>query len=190
MRRLDRAEIVRFLHAVDDSLEDNLVICVIGGVAAVIGYNANVKTADIDVFTIAEGTAADMMQATRSAAALTGLSMMVDRASIAELPYNYEDRVRVARGARFKKLVVMVPDKYDLALSKTLRCYEHDLEAIKSIHVRHPFSEKTLASRFENEIWKIATTNPRSFAFSMTIVMEMLFGKKRAEFYRARWGVG
>ena len=44
---------------------------------------------------------------------------------MADLPYEAEDRFRtVALG--LAKLEVMVPDRYDLALSKTVRGYAHD----------------------------------------------------------------
>ena len=73
-----------------------------------------------------------------------------------------------------------VPDKYDLVLSKAIRAYPHDLEAIRSIHEHHRLSEKTLARRFETEIWKLATTNPRTFALNMVAVMRVLYGEARA----------
>ena len=189
MQRFDRAQIIRFLHALDLFLEDNLAIFVVGGLAAVLGYHADIKTADMDVLTITEGSAADLKQAARQAFKLTGIDFSIGGASIAELPYNYEDRVRPARGTRFHKLTVTVPDKYDLVLSKALRCYAHDLEAIHSVHDHHHLSEKTLAARFETGFWKIATTDPRNFALNMFVVMGTLFGEERAAFYKIRWGL-
>lgn len=189
MQRLDRNQIVRFLHALDDCLEEDLEVFIIGGTAAVLGYNANIKTADLDVFTITKGTASDLTQAARLAARFTGIEFFVDRASVANLPYNYEDRVRPVRGVRFMKLTVNVPDKYDLVLSKTVRCYDHDLDAIRSVHDNHPLSEKTLAARFENELRKSAIGSSRNLDFNMALVMEELFGKERADFYRVRWGL-
>jgi Nucleotidyltransferase of unknown function (DUF6036) len=189
MQRLDRSQIVRFLHALDDCLEKDLAICVIGGIAAVLGYHANIKTADIDVFTITEGTENDLRQAARLAFGFTGVNLFIDRASIADLAYNYEDRVRLVRGVHFNKLTVKVPDKYDLVLSKAARCYDHDLDAISAIHSRHPLSENTLVERFETEVWPIANTPRRKYAFNVTLVLTELFGAERAAPYRARWGL-
>ena len=163
-QRYGRAEIIRFLHAVDDFLDDDLSICMIGGVAAVIGYDAVIKTADIDVFEITNAHVAVLRRAAASAADATGIDLMIDRASIAQLPFRYDDRLRHVRDVHFRKLTIMVPDKYDLVLSKMLRCYPHDLEAIASVHKQHPLSEKTLASRFEKELWKEAVGNSRSIA--------------------------
>jgi hypothetical protein len=171
----------------DALLRSNLEIFVIGGLAAILGYDADVKTADMDVFTIHVGSETDLKQAVQVARKVTGIALLLDRASIAELPYNYEDRTKPLRGVSFKKLVVTVPDKYDLVLSKALRAEQHDLDAIRSIHEHHPLSEKTLAQRFETEIWKEATTDPKKFAFHMVIVMRLLYGEDRAKHYMTKW---
>jgi hypothetical protein len=118
---------------------------------------------------------------------LTGIDLTIDPASVADLPYNYVDRLRRPRDVRLRKLTLWVPDKYDLVLSKSIRCHPHDIEAILSMHVNHPLSEKTLSSRFEKEIQKDAVGDPRKIAFHMTLVMGALFGNKRVAFYRARW---
>jgi hypothetical protein len=44
--------------------------------------------------------------------------------------------VREARIPGPERLKVAVPDKYDLALSKCLRCWPHDVEGIVGIHQR------------------------------------------------------
>ena len=93
------------------------------------------------------------------------------------------------RGLRLERLTMIVPDKYDLSLSKMVRGYEHDLEAIASIHESHPLSEKTLVTRFEDEIWKIARGDPRNFALNMIHLLRLLYGARRAAVYRARWGL-
>jgi hypothetical protein len=175
---------------VDSALDSNVEVFVVGGLAAILQYNAAVKTADMDVYAIVDGSQTDLKHASRVATDVTGIALAINGAPITELPYNYEDRLKRVRGLRLKKLRMIVPDKYDLVLSKALRGYEHDLEAIASIHEHHPLSEKTLARRFEEEIWKLATGNPRNFALNMFQVMQMLYGAKRAEIYRARWGLG
>lgn len=185
--RFGRAEIVQFLHTLDDFLDEDLAICVVGGSAAVLGYHADIKTADVDVFDATAAQIARLRQAAKRATDVTGIDLTIDRASVAELPYNYEDRLHRARDVRFRNLTVIVPDKYDLVLSKAIRCHPHDIDAIVSIHKHHPLSEKTLLSRFEKEIWKIAVTDSRMFAFNMTLVMVALFGKSRAGLYKTRW---
>jgi hypothetical protein len=65
----------------------------------------------------------------------------------------------------------------------------HDLEAIVSMHQHHHFSERTLARRFEEDFWKLVTGDSRHTAISMLNLMELLYGKRRAEIYKRRWGL-
>jgi hypothetical protein len=66
----------------------------------------------------------------------TGLLVGVELAAVAEIPDSYRDRVREARIPGPERLKVAVPDKYDLALSKCLRCWPLDVEGIVGIHQR------------------------------------------------------
>ena len=52
MRRFDRAQAISFLRALDASLRGPVHLFVVGGMAAILGYHADVKTADIDVYAI------------------------------------------------------------------------------------------------------------------------------------------
>jgi Nucleotidyltransferase of unknown function (DUF6036) len=188
LRRFDRSQAISFLHVLDAYLTMDVKVFVVGGMAAMLGYHADVKTADIDVYEMTRGAAeADLQQAARNARAVTGIDLSIGRVSIAELPYDYEDRVKAVRGVTFRKLTVTVPDKYDLILSKALRAYPHDLDAIRSICAHHRCSEKILAKRFETEIWDIANTNKRTFALNMVAVMRVLYGEARAKLYKKQW---
>ena len=44
MPRLDRQQIVRFLRALDAALVGNVEVVVVGGLAAIVQYDAAVKT--------------------------------------------------------------------------------------------------------------------------------------------------
>lgn len=189
MRRFKREQIIRFLRALDSALDGDVEVFVVGGLAAILQYDAAVKTSDMDVVALVRGHQSDLMRAAQVAFDATGIDLDINPATITELPWNYEDRVKRVRGLRFKKLHMIVPEKYDLALSKAVRGYEHDLEAIASMHDHHPLSETTLARRFEEEIWKSAVGDQRKFAFNMLQLMRALYGAKRAEAYRVRWGL-
>jgi hypothetical protein len=189
MLRFDREQIVRFLHALDSALEGELKIFVVGGLAAIVKYNATVKTSDMDVFAIVSGRDADLTRAAHVASEVTGIVLSIGGAPITDLPWNYEDRLKTVRGLRFQKLTMIVPDKYDLALSKAVRGYEHDLEAIASMHKHHRLSEKTLVNRYESELRKIVPGDERNFALNMVQLVQLLYGKRRAEIYEKRWGL-
>lgn len=133
------------------------------------------------------GSMADLKQAAWRASEVTKIAFSVGGAPVSDLPCNHADRLRPVRGLKLRKLIIDVPDKYDLVLSKAIRGWPHDLEAIKAVHVRHPLSEKTLVRRFETEIWNEAVGDPRKFALNMVAVMGLLYGDKHAASYRAKW---
>jgi hypothetical protein len=184
--RLDRRQIIRFLRAIDTALVDRLEVFVVGGLAAIVKYDAAVKTADMDVVS---GRDQQLLRAARVASEVTGVYLSIDPATITQLPWNYEDRLRLVRGLRFKKLTMIVPDKYDLALSKMIRGDEHDLEAIESIHEQHRLSEKTLVKRFEEELRGIVVGDPRNINLNMVQLVKVLYGEERAAMYRKRWNL-
>ena len=189
MPRLDRQQIVRFLRALDAALDSNVEVVVVGGLAAIVKYDADVKTSDMDVYAIVSGRSADLIHAANVAADVTGIVLTIGAAPVTDLPRNYEDRLKRVKGLRLDRLTMIVPDKYDLALSKIVRGYEHDIEAIASMNKSHPLSERTLVKRFEEEIWNVATGDSRNFALNMLRLMRHLYGEKRAAPYKPRWGL-
>lgn len=190
--RYDRAQAIRWLHAFDAHLQRRTTLLIVGGMAAVLGHHAPVRTADIDVYEL-RGDEADIQQAAAGARRATGVHLDLGHAGIAELPDGYAARVRQVRGVRFHKLRILVPDKYDVTLSKALAGREHDYAAIEATHQQHPMSERVLARRFENEIYGYGkpyawvSGDRRQHAITMVIVMRLLYGAARAEHYRKRW---
>lgn len=189
MNRFDRAELVAFLRAIDRNLDEKIVIVIVGGAAAAVGYDSNVKTADIDVFALRAGSAQALARAADAARRETALGVSVGPAPVAELPENYESRLKPVRGLKLHNLTLIVPDKYDIALSKALRGYPHDIDAIESMHTHHPLSSKTLVRRFETELMKTATADPREIALSMAMVVARLHGFEEGRKLAVRWNV-
>jgi hypothetical protein len=54
------------------------------------------------------------------------------------------------RALRLKRLTVVVPERHDLVLMKTLRGYQHDVEVIEQIHQRQPLVFEVLRSRWKS----------------------------------------
>lgn len=174
-----------FLRAVDRHLQGRHTVVVIGGAAAAVAYHSGTKTMDIDLF---RGLTRDIVDAAARARQETGLAIDVGAAPVADLPYDYENRLRQARGLRLKKLTPLFPDKYDLVLTKAVRGYEHDVEAIGAIHRRHRLSPKTLVDRFEAEM-SHAVGHPARIRLNMVLVVERLYGIVIARRLARRWGV-
>jgi hypothetical protein len=67
----------------------------------------------------------------------------VKGASVANIPYNYQDRVRKSKISELVNLTIAVPNKYDV-------------KAIAGIHEYHPLTLGTLVKRFESKLLSIA----------------------------------
>jgi len=82
-----------------------------------------------------------------------------------------------------------VPDRYDLALSKTVRGYDNDLQVIKEMHERKPFSLDRLVSLFETEMDGMVTKDNRAMRLNVAVLVATLFGDDEGEKVALRWGV-
>lgn len=189
MIRFTREELVEFVRALDRNLSAGASVLVVGGAAASLAYDSGTRTADIDV-SMLKGSDVDFSRAGARAQEETGLDVSLGSAALAHLPDNYEDRVKDLRGPlNLKNLSIIVPDKYDLVISKAARGYEHDVAAIEGIHERHPLSERTLIKRFESEFMNTAATGTRSLQINMAQVIDSLYGAKASREAAERWGV-
>jgi hypothetical protein len=174
MIRFDRAQLVAFLRALDAQLNRPTSVVVIGGAAAAVAYHAGTSTADIDLL--------------HGWSKQTGLAIAVGPAPIADLPHNYEHRLRPGRGLALRWLTLAFPEKYDLVLSKAVRNYQHDLDAMAGIHRRHRLSETTLVARFESEMGAAIADQAR-LRLNVALVAARLFGPDVGRRLAKRWGV-
>lgn len=167
----------------DRNLERTATATVIGGAAAAVAWDAPTTTADIDVFgRMPTALAAAARQARRQ----TGLAISVAEAAVADLPWDYESRLRPGRGLRLRRLTLRFPDKYDLALSKLVRGDQHDLDAIEAIHRRHPLARATLVRRLEDEM-SHAIGEPRRLHMNVVMAVARLHGEAEGRRLALRW---
>lgn len=175
-QKFGRAQLIFFLRAIDRNLVGPVTMRVVGGTAASLGYGSRSKTSDVDV-TLAFGEGIDSLDlAVVLARQQTGLPVDVNAgaAGIADFPYDYESRLRrLALG--MKNLAIIVPDKYDLVLSKANRGQEPDLVSIKSIHREHPLSLTTLLKRHKE--YESGAPSLLPMRWGVIAVVERLFGK-------------
>lgn len=148
MRYYVRAEIERFLRAVDVALEGLATVVVIGGGAAALKYGIDDPTRDIDTF---NALGADLRRAIDAARKATGLAMPFEQSGVADGPYNFEDRLLRAM-PRLRRLTVLVPERHDLALMKAVRGDQADFAKLQAIHERKPFDLSALLQRYEAEM--------------------------------------
>jgi hypothetical protein len=170
-----RAEIERFLRAVDKALKRRATTIVIGGGAVVVKYRIDVPTTDIDTF---NAIGADLRRAICAAREATGLPMPFEQSGVADGPYEFEDRLLRAM-PNLVRLTVLVPERHDLALMKAVRGDLADFEKLQAIHQRMPFDLSILLKRYEEEMDHVVI-DPRRLRGNFLALVEELFPEAAA----------
>jgi len=152
-----RAEIERFLRAVDLALDRPATVIVIGGGAAALKYGIDDPTTDIDTF---NPIGADLRRAIDAARKATGLAMPFEQSGVADGPYDFEDRLLRAM-PRLGRLTVLVPERHDLALMKAVRGDQADFAKLQALHERKPFDLSVLLRRYEEEMSHVVIDSRR-----------------------------
>jgi hypothetical protein len=185
-RAFGAEQIRTFLHAVDRHLTTPVRVEIIGGSAAALAYGASSTTTDLDTFNAIQQ---ELLDAVAQATEETGFEIPVSQATVADVPYNYEDRLeRQLPSLRY--LEVWVLEKHDLVLSKTVRCYEHDLQQIIEMHQSVELSYDVLIERFESEMTNVIGDLAR-IRSNFLIMIETVFGelpRTSAEKRLKSWG--
>ncbi len=124
-------EIAQLLEAVDRRLTQITRIVIVGGAAAAF-HGIAATTEDVDTFETLEH---ELAQAIEAAQAETGLRIPINHSSVADVPWDYETRLESVL-PQLKNLRVFILEKHDLALSKSVRGDEHDLQQLEELHGR------------------------------------------------------
>lgn len=175
MRNFHRDELTRFLESVDEHLSGPRCIILIGGAAASLAYGISRVTTDIDTIT----DLADLEEALRLARSDTGFDVPFQSVGTYDAPYCYEDRLMTI-DLGLETLQVEVPEKHDLALMKTVRGQDNDLEAIEQIAQRVGLDMATLVDRFRNEMTHVIGP-PERLRANFLSVIEMIYGESEAD---------
>jgi hypothetical protein len=165
-----RAEIERFLRAVDKALKRRATIIVIGGGAAAMKYRIDDPTTGIDTF---NALGADLRRAIEAAREATGLPMPFEESGVADGPSDFKDRLLPALPS-LRRLTVLVPERHDLALMKTVRGDQADFAKLQAIHERVPLDLSVLLQRYEAEMGHVVI-DPRRLRGNFLALVESLF---------------
>ncbi len=104
----------------------------------------------------------------------------MQKAAIAEPPYNFEERLLLLPMEGLKHLTVFIPEPHDLALMKTARGEALDFDAIEDVHREQPLDLQTLIERY-HETKDVVTGPPARFRRSFLALIARLFGEDVAE---------
>jgi hypothetical protein len=166
-------EIAELLRAVDRHLTAQARVVIIGGAAAAF-QGAQSTTTDVDTHHALD---AELEQAIQLARDETGLDIPVAYSTVADVPYNAEDRLE-RRLPGLLHLEVWVLEKHDLTLSKVIRCYEHDLQQVEEMHGHSGLTFDILVDRFRNEMDHVVG-DPVRIRLNFLELIERLFGEMK-----------
>jgi hypothetical protein len=113
-----------------------------------LAHGAKSPTRDIDTY---EGDPSVLDAAIAAVRAELGFAVPINRAAVADLPLNFEDR-QIQPLAHLRRLKIFVPDRYDLVLSKLIRSVEPDLLVCREMHEHKPLDPAELVRRYVNEM--------------------------------------
>lgn len=176
MMRYDVEQIRAALTELDGKLPRPTAVTIIGGGAvALILDDPDIVTKDIDAFCAPPW----VLELARS------LTIGIDPAAIADLPWNFEDRLSTVM--RLPRLEIRVPERHDLVLSKLVPWRWSDEDHIRRLHAREPLDLETLLHRYETEMTH-AIGDPRRLRWNVVLCVRMLFGEVLGARAEARLG--
>lgn len=172
--------------------------------AVALKYKGSHATTDLDLWSVSEiGKALErpkpkakdldlgpnrpggFWEAVERASAGAAEAVPVQKATIAEPPYSFEERLIPLTVKGLTKLTVLVPEAHDLALMKVARGEAHDLDAIEDIHRAARLSFDTLIERYLETTQQVMG-NKEMHRLNFLAAMARLFGEAKAEEADAR----
>lgn len=182
----------RLLRLVDVELEERHELVIVGGAAIGLRYTKEHLTTDIDSVTspVDRRLWAAIERACLAMQRIEGLpkSPIVSNSGVFDPPEDWESRQRtLALG--FKHLVVRVPERHDIAISKVSRGMGRDYAALRAMHAVKPFRLTTLTERYE-EARRVRVGDPWRFKENFLVLVAELFGDDVADQIepQLKWG--
>lgn len=182
MSQYSKEQIETFLRAIDKHLKKGFDLVIIGGTATALGYDVEDYTRDIDVISSIDS----IQDACQAAKKETGLNIPMERVTVYDAPYNYQDRLEVKEIVGLKKLSIKVPERHDLVMMKAvMRGYRHDQESAAQIHRSYPLDFETLIHLMDTEMTHV-TGDRRIILENFLAFIEELFSDQRVKDAQAR----
>ncbi|PWU12398.1 MAG: hypothetical protein C5B49_16465 [Bdellovibrio sp.] len=167
----------RFLQAIDNFLDEEADLILIGGTAAALFYKASRATKDMDTY---NSISKKLRCAHEKAKAMTGLNIPLEQSSVVTSPQDFEDRLQVYKPEMFKHLIVKHPEIIDLILMKTGRCSSGDLEVIEDLVRKNKVKLNEIVDRFTREM-KTTVGDLSNLRLNFLAVIERCFGESSAQ---------
>jgi hypothetical protein len=143
-----------FLDELDEALSEPIELYCIGGFVISMLYGLMRPTADVDYIAAVPRYRIEELKrlAGRGSRLAQRHKVYLQHVAVATLPENYETRLVEMYPGRFKKLRILAPDPYDLALSKLERNSPKDQEDVAYLAKTVPLDPQVLRDRYEREL--------------------------------------
>jgi hypothetical protein len=142
-----------FLNAVNSKLAEPVTLHCLGGFVLTAIHNIPRATGDLDYIEVVPKEAAGALEdiAGKNSLLAKRHGLCIHFAGVIDLPDNYEDRLSEA-GFGLEKLRLLVPEVYDLFLSKLVRNSPKDRDDVKFLAKKLALKFAVLEQRFNDEM--------------------------------------
>jgi len=164
-----------FFAEIDQALDQPVALHCIGGFALAMRYVLPRPTVDVDCLTVVpvDNTAVLQSLAGEGSALHKKYGVDIHQVGIVAVPENYNDRMTEMFPTAFRRLVLLMLEAHDLALSKLERNSARDREDIKFLARAAPLDLAVLEGRYQAEL-RPYLANTERHDLTMRLWLEML----------------
>lgn len=143
-----------FLEELDALLDEPIELHCVGGFAVGVGYGLQRSTNDLDYRTLVPyNRINDLQQMAGPESALARKHKVhLQYTGIESMPDSYDERLTELYPKRFKKIRLLIPDAYDLVLSKLTRNLPRDRQDVEFLAKTKQLDPVLLRERYEKEL--------------------------------------
>lgn len=185
MGSINKKELKELFARIDRRLLKSIDLFVIGGAAAILGYNVVKETNDVDL----DGSVdSELNRIFQEEASSLGLDLFLSSRGVFVPPDGYRERMMFHDFPK-KKLRVWTLDQYDLAISKMDRGIGKDFADIRRVHQEAPYEESLLVQIFIDEYLNVSVLgNKREKMMNFLDLIAQLFGDEAMNRVRIQIG--
>jgi hypothetical protein len=169
-----------FLEELDSILDEPIELHCIDGFAVMAGYGFQRGTNDLDYRTLVPYSRINDLQrlAGPGSALFEKYKVFVQHPGVEVIPDSYDERLTEICPGRFKRIRLLIPDPYDLVLSKLSRNIERDRQDVEYLARTERLSAQTLRARYEKEMRPNLTGDVKMHDQILEFWIEDYFGKQ------------
>lgn len=162
-----------FLSDIDDFVDRETHLHLLGGFVVTIIYGASRQTRDLDALTAVRFDPKLLEFAGQGSTLHKKQKIYLDPVGVATTPEDYAERLTEVFDGQYKHLRLYALDPYDIALTKLERNTQRDREDVKYLARVVPFDLEVLKERYHNEL-RVYLGNPEREDLTLKLWLEMI----------------